>query len=52
MEAGDGNMMPVWFEGGSLPNILIDDGDLLDIEESDDDDETAIDETDDSDDDY
>ena len=56
MKDEDGNMMPVWVEGGSLPNILIDDDDLLDIGESDDgdyeDDETATDETDDSNDDY
>ena len=52
----DGNMMPVWFEGDCLPNILINDDDLPNNEESDnndyEDDETAIDETDDADDGY
>ena len=55
MKDGDGNMMPVWFEGDCLPNILINDDDLPTNEESanDDyeDDETAIYETDDADDD-
>ena len=55
MKDGDGNMMPVWFEGDYLPNILINDDDLPDNEESDNDDyedgETATDETDDADDD-
>ena len=48
----DGNMMPVWFEADCLPNILINDGDLPNNEESDnddyEDDETATDKTDDS----
>ena len=52
----DGNMRPVWFECDCLPNILINDDDLPNNEESDnddyEDDETAIDETDASDDDY
>ena len=53
MKDGDGNMMPVWFEGDCLPNILIIDDDLPNNEESDnddfEDDETAADETDDAD---
>ena len=50
----DGNMMPLWFEGECLPEVLIDDDDLPDSEESadddDDDGDIDIEETDDSDD--
>ena len=56
MKDGDNNVMPVGFEGDCLLNILINDDDLPDNEESDndvhEDDETAIDETDYSGDDY
>ena len=49
-----GQMMPVWYEGECLPNILVDDESFLDVDESDDeyeDDEPALDDSD-SDDDY
>ena len=38
MKDGDDNMMPVWFEGDRLPNILINDDVLPDNVESDDND--------------
>ena len=31
-----GHMMPVWYEGECLPNILVDDKSFLDVDESDD----------------
>ena len=37
MKDGDGNMMPVSFEGDCLSNILINDDNLPDNEESDND---------------
>jgi hypothetical protein len=31
----DSEMMPLWYEGNCLPSILVDDGSILDVDESD-----------------
>ena len=50
---GDGNMVPLWFDGDCLQKLLIGEDDVPESKESDDDyeaDDIAINESDDSDD--